>query len=293
MTLSFPVTNAQSDADLSPGEILKQAREARGESLGEVAQALKLSIAQLSAIEESEFDALPGPTFVRGFVRNYARHLGLEAEPLLARLGAKGPGTGIVDLTPVSNARGDMPNGGAARPNSAPILLVVLALLAMIGTGLYFGWFEPQSQFEPAVTTVPAETEAASGTEETAAERGETAPETTPAAPAVDSNAAPAAPPTPAAEAPPAAANPAGGRASALRFSFAREAWLEVREGTDGSGKILFAGVVAAGSTRNIQGTPPFSLVVGNARDVKVEFNGKPVDLAPHTRVSIARLTLQ
>jgi cytoskeleton protein RodZ len=78
-----------------------------------------------------------------------------------------------------------------------------------------------------------------------------------------------------------------------LRFSFGTEAWIEVREGKDGSGKILYSGSNPAGSTRNIQGKPPFSLVVANAREVKLEFKGKPVDLAPHTQVSVARLTLQ
>jgi cytoskeleton protein RodZ len=304
MDISIAATASDAGDDaLSPGEALRQAREARGESLSEVAQALKLSLAQLAAIEGGKFDTLPGPTFVRGFVRNYARHLGLEAEPLLARLeagGVAGVIAAAVDLTPVSNARGDMPLGDGARASSgsAPILLgiVVAALVALLVAGLYFGWFETQPEPFPVVVE-PSDPEIIPEAEGVAAEAGAlpdaapvatvATPEASAPVPAQES----AAPATTVATAP--ATPPVRGQKPVLRFSFTGEAWFEVREGRDGSGRILDQGVGAAGSIRNIQGTPPFSLVVGNARNVKVEFNGKPVDLTPHTKVSVARLTLQ
>jgi cytoskeleton protein RodZ len=73
-------------AGLGVGTALKAARERAGMSLGEVADRLKLSIRQLEAIEHDDFQQLPGATFVRGFVRNYARFLRLDPEPLMARL---------------------------------------------------------------------------------------------------------------------------------------------------------------------------------------------------------------
>ncbi|MTD33582.1 helix-turn-helix domain-containing protein [Paludibacterium denitrificans] len=68
------------------GFLLKQAREAAGVSLADVAARLKLSMRQLEAIEADDFQSLPGPIFVRGFVRNYARFLALDSEPLMRRL---------------------------------------------------------------------------------------------------------------------------------------------------------------------------------------------------------------
>ncbi|WP_287367560.1 helix-turn-helix transcriptional regulator, partial [Thauera sp.] len=60
----------------SPGAVLRAAREARGESVSEVAFALKLNPRQIAALEADNFSALPGMAFVRGFLRNYARYLG-------------------------------------------------------------------------------------------------------------------------------------------------------------------------------------------------------------------------
>ena len=59
------------------------------------------------------------------------------------------------------------------------------------------------------------------------------------------------------------------------------------------SGTILHSGTNRAGSSRSVQGTAPFTLVVGNAANVSLEQDGKPVDLAAHVRGTVARLTLR
>jgi cytoskeleton protein RodZ len=46
------------------------------------------------------------------------------------------------------------------------------------------------------------------------------------------------------------------------------------------------------GQTQTVSGQPPFDLTIGNAVDVTLRYNGKPVDLAPHTRQNVARFTL-
>jgi cytoskeleton protein RodZ len=73
-------------------------------------------------------------------------------------------------------------------------------------------------------------------------------------------------------------------------FRFAGPSWVEVR---DASGAVIYSGTNGPGSSRAVQGKPPFAIVVGNARDVKLEYQGKPFDLVPHIRVSVARLTVQ
>lgn len=71
---------------------------------------------------------------------------------------------------------------------------------------------------------------------------------------------------------------------------FDGDSWVEVR---DKSGKIIYSQLNLKGSQEVIRGTPPFSLVVGNAARVKLFYNDKPVDLAPHTKVDVARLTIE
>lgn len=83
------------------------------------------------------------------------------------------------------------------------------------------------------------------------------------------------------------AAVPDGG----LRFRFGRESWVEIR----GPGnKVLLTGLQPAGSTKDVPGPGPFTLVVGNADHVVLERGGKPVDLAPsRARSGVARLKLE
>ncbi len=67
------------------GHILREARETKGLTLAEVQAETRISPRYLEALESGEYDLLPTQTHVRGFLRNYARFLGLDPEPLLER----------------------------------------------------------------------------------------------------------------------------------------------------------------------------------------------------------------
>lgn len=67
------------------GEELRREREIRGISLKEIADATKISKRFLEAIERNDHKTLPAPVFTRGFVREYARYLGLNSEEMVNR----------------------------------------------------------------------------------------------------------------------------------------------------------------------------------------------------------------
>ncbi len=282
----------------SVGAQLRRAREMRGETLSEVSLALKLAPRQVEALEEGRYDMLPGHAFVRGFMRNYARHLGLDPTPLLVEVEAA-LGGAEVDLSPVCNATGDLPNGGARRASAKPAGVLAAGLLAVVLGGWYFDWFatEPiqpavEQVAPPTVEPLPDEARAPGSASVT-----EVVPESAPApAAAPVQQAQPvetAAPVTTAQPAGPDAAQPAPAPALSgdeLVFRFAGQSWIEVK---DGSGAIVYSGTSAAGSSRNVQGRPPFALIVGNAAQVSLQRGGENVDLAPHIKGSVARLTLQ
>jgi transcriptional regulator with XRE-family HTH domain len=67
------------------GEFMRRERELRYVSLDDVAERTKISRRYLEAIEEGQFDRLPGETFVRGFIRSYAQSVGLDPEDTLLR----------------------------------------------------------------------------------------------------------------------------------------------------------------------------------------------------------------
>ena len=73
-------------AETPVGAQLRQAREARGLQLADIAQTLKLGLRQVEALEGGDWQHLPGHTFIRGFVRNYARLVQVDAAPLMAQL---------------------------------------------------------------------------------------------------------------------------------------------------------------------------------------------------------------
>lgn len=66
------------------GERLQRERELRGISLEEIAEATKIGTRSLRALEQQDFDQLPGGIFNKGFVRAYARYLGLDEEQAVA-----------------------------------------------------------------------------------------------------------------------------------------------------------------------------------------------------------------
>ncbi|MBN8441397.1 MAG: helix-turn-helix domain-containing protein [Thauera sp.] len=285
----------------SAGAQLRRAREMRGETIGEVSSVLKLAPRQLEALESGHYDLLPGHAFVRGFMRNYARHLGLDPSPLLADVEAV-LGGAEVDLSPVSNATGDLPNGGARRASTVPAGAVAAGLLAIVLGGWYFDWFNTESMPPAVEQLAPPAVEPASAPNPVSAGAGVAPLVATPAVVAPSPPEPQSSPAQPAAPVPAVAEAQAPGPAVApaitatesvgdqLAFRFAGQSWIEVK---DGSGAIIYSGTSSAGSTRTVQGKPPFSLIVGNAAQVSLQRGSETVDLAPHTKGSVARLTLQ
>jgi cytoskeleton protein RodZ len=108
----------------------------------------------------------------------------------------------------------------------------------------------------------------------------EPASETAPSAPPKDEVKKPASETAPSA-APSSAAETAG----PLQLAFSANSWTEVRDAT---GKVLVYRLVKKGETLNIEGRPPFKVLLGNAPEVQVQYQGKPFDVAPYLRDEIA-----
>jgi cytoskeleton protein RodZ len=90
------------------------------------------------------------------------------------------------------------------------------------------------------------------------------------------------------AEPPKAPVNAAQG--STLKFVFKGQSWVEVR---DKQGKLLFSRLNSPGSDAEVSGKPPFNVIVGNAPEVQVFYDDREFDLEPHTKVAVARFTVE
>lgn len=89
------------------GSLLKQERERRGLSVRDVMDATKISRRNLNALEDGEVKLLPHPVYLKGYVRNYARLVGLDADPLGALVDKQWDGeSAYVQQTPTHGAAG-------------------------------------------------------------------------------------------------------------------------------------------------------------------------------------------
>jgi cytoskeleton protein RodZ len=140
------------NATSSVGAWLRAAREAAGLSEDAVAQQLKLAPRQVRAIEEDDYARLPGRTFVRGFVRNYARLVNLDADAVVAALPIGEPTSPLERLTysPSSRPMGELPVESTRRSGSAARWLIPLVLLAVVAVAAYYEFSRPPAP-RPAV----------------------------------------------------------------------------------------------------------------------------------------------
>lgn len=263
--------SAARQPEISVGSRLRSAREAAGLSFDEVAQALKFSPRQIAALEADDYAALPGATIVRGFVRNYARLLDMDAAALLRQLEATLPSAPAEVKPPDNMGIASQPRGGRELSPWVALAFVLLLAAALLVLWHFFGPATPQRQTattifgqaspETSITVQPAEP-----------------PGATPA-PAADENAGA-----------PQAVAPADVALPALHFSFAERSWVEV---TDANRQLLHSGENPGGSQLTLTGQPPFEIVIGNASKVTLTYGDRPIDLAPHIRAEVARFTLE
>lgn len=300
------------EVQLTVGQTLREAREASGMTLDEASARLRLMHRQVEAMEADDFDALGQPVFARGFVRNYARLLGLAPETLLASMDG-----GPAAPAEVSYAKPPLQRPWFASSWVILLALVVLVVLA-VPVGLYL-WLNsevdeeggqrqvavsqpstaataPSSAPPAARVEAPAETSGASSVpapvEGDPAMGGTIAHGTTADGTTADGTTvlSPQSPPGDVAEDAGSAATEASTGGAALHLEFGAEAWAEIKDAT---GRAVLRQLNPAGSSVEVKGEPPFKLVIGNAAETRLTYNGRPVDLKPHTGMTVARFTLE
>ena len=147
---------------VNPGETLRQARESNGWTLAEVALKLNLTVSSLSNLEAGAFDKLPGHTFARGYIRAYAKLLGMDQAALVHEFDVY-TGTDSTGSSVHSLGRIEEP----VRVSHTILRIVsLLLLLAVIGGG--FLWWQDQTSMRAkdlvGLTPEHVEVEGADGT---------------------------------------------------------------------------------------------------------------------------------
>jgi cytoskeletal protein RodZ len=138
------------------GTTLREARIGLGLELSDVQEVTKIGVRFLRALEAEDWDAIPGPAYVRGFLRTYAEFLNLDPDPLLAGLEVA-EGADVRDLREPIIATGELPAARRVRPGpaiGAALVALVVLLIALGGDDDD----EPRGARESAPATTTTET---------------------------------------------------------------------------------------------------------------------------------------
>ena len=303
------------------GLMFRAAREDAGMAVAKVADDLHLDDSVISSIENGRFAGLPMRAYVRGYVRNYARVLGLDADDMAARFDALDTGRPEPSVV-VPRRRLSRRPELALRPLALGYVAIVALLLIVSGAVLWTAWQTQDWQFpffgddeavdvvddgQPVPPDSPAlPTDVSPWPEPEAAGAAETAPagagdDATAAATNIADEGEPSddAPSTELAEAVDAGVDEpaADTRSVAQTVANGEVADRETAPGQltftfeedswvrvlDANGRRLFSDLGRAGRVATMTGELPFEVVVGFAPGVRVEFDGGVVDLEPHT----------
>ncbi|MTI12980.1 helix-turn-helix domain-containing protein [Sansalvadorimonas verongulae] len=295
------ISEGPEDKFLRAGQALAEARMNKGLSLEDVSARLKISPPYLQALENCEYDQLPGTAFVRGYLRSYARLVELDENHILALYGET-----VQADEQVARLLREKSLDHHGVPGGKWLATVSLVLLAAFVAGSVYWWNNQAVSDTPAPVNVAVPVSTSDLTEKNTSEKLAEATESAAEVSALVAEPAnqPVEQVKPVAEPEVAVAVVASSVETAKPVSavtapvqdvlvvrFRDKCWVEVQ---DAEGKVLFADLKPANSELTLTGDGPLSIKFGNVDAVtEIVFNGKPVTQEiPASSRGIGRLTL-
>ena len=304
-----------------PGERLRRAREEKGLSQEEACKHLRLSTSYMRALEQDDYDRLPEAPFIKGYLRNYARFLGLPAEELARQFQQRVDEMRQDEREREQAALDDAPSNREWRLPALAVLAVVL--LVAVGWWLWprdelsapdpavddggrggeeaFDSPAPPEAPEPAMPETNQPSDPVRDSLQPPSERGGDGQQGA-EPPSNQSNdgssgGEPASRPELAEQTPQnqasqteLAAAPGEDGIDSLTLEFSRVCWIKV---VDASGATLTQGQQSAGGSVNLDGEAPFRVTLGDAAAVSaVRINGSAVSLPSQRSGDVVRVTL-
>ena len=262
-----PETTEASGSGFAAATDLRSAREALGLSLRDIFVATRVSLVNLQAVEDEDFDRLPPPVYARNFIYKYARAVGVDEKPLLARYG------GYLEKKNPPRAEEEVRQPWPENGRRWRFLVLSLVAVILVGSLVYAVFLYDQAATLPPPAVAPAGTVAP--TEPKPAESEAPAFPTSPAvmAPATPTPAAtlPSAPAAAPAAIPPATPAPAAGEGYRLVLTARELTWLRITQDRNPAREIL----LRPGEKIERKATDYFLLDIGNAGGLNLSFQGQ------------------
>ena len=297
----------------SVGHLLRNARTAKGLSIDDVSRQLRLSAQQIEAIEKEDFEKLPGRTFLRGFIRNYANLVQLNPVPLLQMLPESTRVISTYERTPFKNKQISF-SSNREKPGNHSLIIAIILFVIILGAYFLFengGWNKnsdisaesEEKKTESATASVeiqlplPGVVKNTSNTSDSPANKPS---EVNNPVPATENTVAQADVKTESAAENKSAVDKTektektvafDKNTGHLYFKLTADSWIKV---VDGKGVTVFEQLKKSGSEQIVTGKRPLSLVIGNASGVNLTYNDKEIDISSYKKQGgTARFTLE
>ena len=306
MTTEQPHDFQDDSQAVGPGQLLRNAREQLGWTREQVASRIHLRLTLIAAIEADTYDKHTSHTFIRGYLRTYAKLVGIPEETILAaydKLGLTPPDN--IDMQSFSRRSRQQANDSRLKVVTWLVILVLIALsiawwwqstarrsagdealaASEMGTEQTMSVASVTPAVDVADPILPVASDAVA-TDVVVSEAAATVPAVVAATSAALSTE------TSAAEATQAPAEPAAtepGKAPQLKMSFTADCWLDVK---DANGKTLFSGLKKANDELVLEGPEPLRFIIGAPMAVNLEYQGKSFDMSRYNNGRTARFSL-
>lgn len=303
MTTEQPHDFQDDSQAAGPGQLLRNAREQLGWTREQVASRIHLRLTLIAAIEADTYDKHTSHTFIRGYLRAYAKLVGIPEETILAayeKLGLTPPDS--IDMQSFSRRSRQQANDSRLKVVTWLVILVLIGLSvawwwqstarrsagddALAATEMSATVNTPEANVAPAVEVAQPVLPAASDAVSTqVVVSGATA-----TLPVVATDAS-AAVPTDVSGAVSTAESTTTEPAKApqLKMSFTADCWLDVK---DANGKTLFSGLKKANDELVLEGPEPLRFIIGAPMAVNLEYQGKSFDMSRYNNGRTARFSL-
>ena len=306
MTTEQPHDFQDDSQAVGPGQLLRNAREQLGWTREQVASRIHLRLTLIAAIEADTYDKHTSHTFIRGYLRAYAKLVGIPEETILAaydKLGLTPPDN--IDMQSFSRRSRQQANDSRLKVVTWLVILVLIALsiawwwqstarrsagdealaASEMGTEQTMSVASVTPAVDVADPVLPVASDAVA-TEVVVSDAAATVPAVVAATSAALSTETSAAEAT-LAPAETVATEP--GKAPQLKMSFTADCWLDVK---DANGKTLFSGLKKANDELVLEGPEPLRFIVGAPMAVNLEYQGKSFDMSRYNNGRTARFSL-
>lgn len=306
MTTEQPHDFQDDSQAAGPGQLLRNAREQLGWTREQVASRIHLRLTLIAAIEADTYDKHTSHTFIRGYLRAYAKLVGIPEETILAaydKLGLTPPDN--IDMQSFSRRSRQQANDSRLKVVTWLVILVLIALsiawwwqstarrsagdealaASEMGTEQTVSVANVTTTVDVADPVLPVASDAVA-TELVVSDAAATVPAVVAATSAALSTETSAAEATPA---PAETASTESGKAPQLKMSFTADCWLDVK---DANGKTLFSGMKKANDELVLEGPEPLRFIIGAPMAVNLEYQGKSFDMSRYNNGRTARFSL-